>query len=41
VPASMAKMIMSRHIFRRPSSRPPPVRNANAPQYSKKLPSMV
>jgi len=36
VPVSMAKMIMSRHTFRRPSSRPPPVRNANAPQYSKK-----
>lgn len=41
VPVSMAKMIMSRHTFRRPASRPPPVRNAKAPQYSKKLPSMV
>jgi hypothetical protein len=41
VPVSMAKMIMSRHTFRRPGSRPPPVRNTNAPQYSKKLPSMV
>ncbi|KAF9528909.1 hypothetical protein CPB83DRAFT_835397 [Crepidotus variabilis] len=41
VPVSMAKMIMSRHTFRRPSSRPPPVRNANAPQFQRKLPSMV
>ncbi|KDR80890.1 hypothetical protein GALMADRAFT_135978 [Galerina marginata CBS 339.88] len=41
VPVSMAKMIMSRHTFRRPASRPPPVRNPNAPQYQRKLPSMV
>ncbi|CAA7265237.1 unnamed protein product [Cyclocybe aegerita] len=40
VPVSMAKMIMSRHTFRRPTSRPPPVRSTNAPQYQKR-PSMV
>jgi len=28
MPVSMAKMIMSRHTFRRPSSRPPPARPA-------------
>ncbi|PPQ68383.1 hypothetical protein CVT25_007921 [Psilocybe cyanescens] len=41
VPASMAKMIMSRHTFRRPTSRPPPVRATNVPQYQRKTPSMV
>ncbi|KAF8961488.1 hypothetical protein BDZ97DRAFT_1828495 [Flammula alnicola] len=41
IPVSMAKMIMSRHTFRRPTSRPPPVRNANAPQYQRRTPSMV
>lgn len=32
----MAKMIMSRHTFRRPAARPPPVRSARAVQYSRK-----
>ncbi|KAH9479267.1 hypothetical protein JR316_0007855 [Psilocybe cubensis] len=41
VPASMAKMIMSRHTFRRPASRPPPVRATNVPQYQRRTPSMV
>ncbi|KAF8159320.1 hypothetical protein B0H34DRAFT_842015 [Crassisporium funariophilum] len=41
VPVSMAKMIMSRHTFRRPTSRPPPVRATNAPQYQRRTPSMV
>ncbi|KAF9555847.1 hypothetical protein CPC08DRAFT_118058 [Agrocybe pediades] len=41
VPVSMAKMIMSRHTFRRPASRPPPVRATNVPQYQRRMPSMV
>lgn len=41
VPLSMAKIIMSRHTFRRPPSRPPPVRATNVPQYQRKMPSMV
>ncbi|KIM39642.1 hypothetical protein M413DRAFT_194458 [Hebeloma cylindrosporum] len=36
-PVSMAKMIMSRHTFRRPASRPPPVRSANVVQYQRKF----
>ncbi|KAF9485547.1 hypothetical protein BDN70DRAFT_890142 [Pholiota conissans] len=40
-PVSMAKMIMSRHTFRRPTARPPPVRNSNAVQYQRRAPSMV
>ncbi|PPQ86968.1 hypothetical protein CVT26_007647, partial [Gymnopilus dilepis] len=40
-PISMAKMIMSRHTFRRPASRPPPVRNTSVPQYQRRTPSMV
>ncbi|KAF8184440.1 hypothetical protein BJ912DRAFT_527257 [Pholiota molesta] len=40
-PVSMAKMIMSRHTFRRPTARPPPVRSANAVQYQRRAPSMV
>jgi len=41
VPVSMAKMIMSRHTFRRPTTRPPPVRTTSAPQYQRRTPSMV
>jgi len=41
VPLSMAKMIMSRHTFRRPASRPPPVRSTTVPQYQRRSPSMV
>jgi len=41
VPVSMAKMIMSRHTFRRPTSRPPPARTTSAPQYQRRTPSMV
>ncbi|KJA22854.1 hypothetical protein HYPSUDRAFT_66817 [Hypholoma sublateritium FD-334 SS-4] len=40
-PVSMAKMIMSRHTFRRPTSRPPPARSANTVQYQRRSPSMV
>jgi len=38
IPVSMAKMIMSRHTFRRPSSRPPPARSTNTVQIQRKAP---
>ena len=38
IPVSMAKMIMSRHTFRRPTSRPPPARAANTVQIQRKIP---
>ncbi|TFK31552.1 hypothetical protein BDQ12DRAFT_729459 [Crucibulum laeve] len=43
VPASMAKMIMSRHTFRRPASRPPPRSATTIPpiQIQRRTPSMV
>jgi len=42
-PASMAKMIMSRHTFRKPTQRPPPRQSTPTPQIqiSRRPPSMV
>ncbi|KAG2007011.1 hypothetical protein CC2G_014739 [Coprinopsis cinerea AmutBmut pab1-1] len=40
IPVSMAKMIMSRHTFRRPSSRPPPARSASSIQIQRKTPML-
>jgi len=43
VPVSMAKMIMSRHTFRKPTQRPPPrpVKGGLQMQYTRKSASMV
>jgi len=43
VPVSMAKMIMSRHTFRKPAQRPPPrpLKGGSQMQYTRKPASMV